>query len=431
MDQLQKGSRVAKHTTMKPRHQNTPHGPVVLQSRWMRDRYMLVASGSTAALRLLFPRHQGPFESISPTTVRHVFVPANIPITVERELRNCCAKWQMAWDELLLDANSQSCTGSKSAAPNITTVGHLFDHLFEIRKATLRPTTTERDRYHISLWRKELSESALSALDEDALLSARANIAKSTSASTANDGFAILKTYLMWACNKGLMPNAFFKTIRRLRIPPAERSQREWWTTPEVELALRCARQDEQARTAVLYIAICCFLGLRPEEAIMLRWKDLELDTVDPVTGDRRPVAHITPHDGWTPKDGEARDIPISNRLLQLLEEFRCPDGYLLEAQVKRTKRKADAPWAYRYDPKKIWKRVNDRVVEAGGKAITAYGMRHTFASNLLIANVSEFKVAKWLGHSDTRMVHKHYGHLRSYDADINATNNQPPRASA
>ena len=63
--------------------------------------------------------------------------------------------------------------------------------------------------------------------------------------------------------------------------------------------------------------------------------------------------------------------------------------------------------------------------------------MRHTFASNLLIANVSDFKVAKWLGHSDTRMVHKHYGHLRSYDADINAVRyapkpgNQEFRASA
>jgi len=113
---------------------------------------------------------------------------------------------------------------------------------------------------------------------------------------------------------------------------------------------------------------------------------------------------------------------------------LRQPSGYLLKAKVERTKRKEHAPWAYRYDPKKIWKRVVDRVAAAGGKAITAYGMRHTFASNLLIANVSDFKVAKWLGHSDTRMVHKHYGHLRSYDADINAVNyvtNEQFRASA
>lgn len=48
------------------------------------------------------------------------------------------------------------------------------------------------------------------------------------------------------------------------------------------------------------------------------------------------------------------------------------------------------------------------------------YGMRHSFASNLLIDRVSDVKVARWLGHGDTRMVHKHYGHLLSYDDDIN-----------
>ena len=52
----------------------------------------------------------------------------------------------------------------------------------------------------------------------------------------------------------------------------------------------------------------------------------------------------------------------------------------------------------------------------------TMYGMRHSFASNLLISNVSDVKVARWMGHGDTRMVHRHYGHMLSYDDDINAT---------
>ena len=67
------------------------------------------------------------------------------------------------------------------------------------------------------------------------------------------------------------------------------------------------------------------------------------------------------------------------------------------------------------------------QIKEAGGKPITMYGMRHTFASNLLINNVSDVKVSRWLGHSDTRMVHRHYGHLLSYDDDINATRVKNP----
>jgi integrase len=93
--------------------------------------------------------------------------------------------------------------------------------------------------------------------------------------------------------------------------------------------------------------------------------------------------------------------------LLAILVQYRKISGHLLMPVVNRTVRKAAAKWAYRYDPKKVWGRVNARIVKAGGKAITAYGMRHSFASNLLIAGVSDVKVSRWLGHSDTRMIHK------------------------
>jgi hypothetical protein len=36
-------------------------------------------------------------------------------------------------------------------------------------------------------------------------------------------------------------------------------------------------------------------------------------------------------------------------------------------------------------------------------------------ASNLLIAGESDVKAARWLGHCDTRMLHKHYGQMLSY----------------
>jgi integrase len=171
-----------------------------------------------------------------------------------------------------------------------------------------------------------------------------------------------------------------------------------------------------------LLVACGCYLGLRVEEIIMLRWEHLSLDDVDPKTGEPRPVCHITPHSGWQPKDGEARDIPICAPLLAILKQHRQAEGYLLTNEPGRsTKPRTGKGWLYRYDPKKVWLRVMKAVVAAGGKAITMYGMRHSFASNYLIAGVSDVKVSRWLGHADTRMVHRHYGHLLSYDGDINA----------
>jgi integrase len=173
-----------------------------------------------------------------------------------------------------------------------------------------------------------------------------------------NNAFAMLKTYLTWAFSQGLLPNASYRTIRRLKVTASSRHHRAWWTADEVELALRCAGELDQARTAVLYVATGCLLGLRVEEAIMQRWEDIDLDACDPKTGEAGPVAHVVPHDGWVPKDGEARDIPISERLLTILRAWRKPSGYLLEAKVQRSNRKQDPPWAYRYDQRKVWTKV-------------------------------------------------------------------------
>ena len=161
----------------------------------------------------------------------------------------------------------------------------------------------------------------------------------------------------------------------------------------------------------------------------MLRWQDLDLKAVDPKTGAAKPVCHVTPHNGWQPKDGEARDIPIAAPLLEILMKHRRDEGYLLQAepQNRERRRKSIAPWAYRYDPRRLWSRLMTRLKAIGGRPITMYGMRHSFASNLLIAGVSDVKVSRWMGHADTRMIHKHYGHLLSYDDDINAISLRRP----
>jgi integrase len=50
---------------------------------------------------------------------------------------------------------------------------------------------------------------------------------------------------------------------------------------------------------------------------------------------------------------------------------------------------------------------------------VGVHALRHTFASLALMNGAPLLVVAQNLGHSDTRMVEKHYGHLaKSYVAD-------------
>jgi len=310
-----------------------------------------------------------------------------------------------------------------SPKPSIQSLGQLFDYLYESRKTQIAVSTSDRDRYRLQLWRDELgNDRQLANLRPDDIAEALARIGRRTSPSTANTSLGVLKTYLTWATNMGLMRDQSHKTVRRLKEPSSLRHRREWWTTTEFEQVLAIAMRDEHQPTATLLLACGCLLGLRPEEIIMQRWEDLALDATEPQTGDPRPVCHVVPHSGWTPKDGEARDIPISARLLAILKPLRQDHGFLLMPEPHRKGRpRGGKGWNYRYNPTKVWRRMMATFKEAGGRPITMYGMRHTFASNLLINNVSDVKVARWMGHGDTRMLHRHYGHLLSYDDAINA----------
>ena len=416
-----KGTTVSRHTTMPPRKQATPHGEVSLTSRWQRDRYYLMAYGPGPALSWMFPK-VSTFESRD-HGYRHTFEPAPNPITVERDLRRTCAAWQEQWSQRLQDHVESGISGANPPEIVISTLGQLFDHYFLIRKPKIAVITSDRDRYRLGLWRTELgNDRTLSSIRPDDIADALIRIGKRTSASTANTSLGVLKAYLSWAANNGIIKNHGHRTVRRLKESANLRHQRAWWTTAEVELALHCASKDHHQPTATLLVACGCLLGLRVEEIIMLRWQDLDLDAKDPKTGDPRPVCHVTPNGGWTPKDKEARDIPISSSLLAILLHHRQHEGYLLTNEPHRKGRpRGGTGWIYRYNPKKVWARIISHVLAEGGKAITMYGMRHSFASNMLIAGVSDVKVGRWLGHSDTRMVHKHYGHLLSYDHDINA----------
>jgi integrase len=51
--------------------------------------------------------------------------------------------------------------------------------------------------------------------------------------------------------------------------------------------------------------------------------------------------------------------------------------------------------------------------------AANFHALRHTYTSHAVMAGAPLMAVAKNLGHSDTRMVEKHYGHLsESYVAE-------------
>jgi integrase len=353
---------------------------------------------------------------------RHTFEPSPTYITVERDLRSICAQWQQHWNERLSDHEAGEAE-TATVLFRIETIGQLVNHLLETRRSRIAAATREKEIHYARHWVTELGkDTTLRSLTSDVLVEAQARMAMRLKAGTVNCCRGLLKTYLRWAIEHGYMDHSPHRDLPKLHDPRTLDSK-EWWNAEEVGFALRCAELDEHQPTAVLLVAMGCMLGLRYEEIIMVRWTDLDLDARHPASGELRPTCRIVPHDGWKPKDGEARTIPIHSRLLEILLARRRPDGYLLTAEPTTAAarvRKEGGKRVYRYDPRAVWRRIIKCIVSAGGKEISPNGMRHSFASNLLIAGESDVKVARYLGHADTKMVHKHYGHLLAYDSGIN-----------
>jgi integrase len=416
-----------RHTKMPSRKQITPYGEVKITSRVMRKQYLLVACGSQQALRWMFPKHSDHFENITPTVWRHVFTPVqDQKITVERELRSICALWQDEWTTRLQDHQEGYSTPQTSLAQPIYTLGQLIDTYSALRKGDISASTSEKNKNFLQHWLTVLGKDCpLDSLTEDGLLTARAQIAKTRSPTTVNDSLSVLKQYLNWACKKSYMQHPVFSEIKKMKAPKNHHGK-PWWNSDMVDLALRCAGQDKHQPTAQLLIGMGCLLGLRYHEMIMQRWENLDLVAKD--ANGPAPVCHVVPHSGWVPKDKESRAIPIHERLHALFIRYQKPSGYVLEPENVCSK-KGGTKRVYRYDPAAVWNRILKRVVDEGGVKISPHGMRHSFASNLIIAGTSDVLVARWMGHADTSLLHERYGHLQAYHAGINAVKFGEPLA--
>jgi integrase len=118
--------------------------------------------------------------------------------------------------------------------------------------------------------------------------------------------------------------------------------------------------------------------------------------------GDYKPqvgVLHIP-----ISKSGKPRDIPLDpegRAFFEALTVGRPLDEFMFEKY-------AHEPWG----PKNQIDRMKAAVQRVPGLKLTFHGLRHTFASHLLMGGMSTITLMHLLGHADTREIERCYGHL-------------------
>lgn len=146
------------------------------------------------------------------------------------------------------------------------------------------------------------------------------------------------------------------------------------------------------------YIELMFYSGLRPSDLRTLQWSHVNLHF--------KTIKKILSKTSY--KRAEISVIPLADSALDILNKWHTQNGkpqtgLVFPSEVtggELSKTALNKPW--------------DKIKSFGGLPgeLHMYTLRHHLPSELIMNGASTIAVAKILGHSDTKMIEKHYGHL-------------------
>ncbi len=186
-----------------------------------------------------------------------------------------------------------------------------------------------------------------------------------------------------------------------------------------VEQLRELLAESKESRSACIWSFLAA-TGARPQEAMGLRWSDVDLDRETATLG-----AQVVTKDGRgrfflssRPKtEGSLRLIPLpSVTVVQLIEHRRRQRAVILRLGVNYA-RELDLVFPTEIGTPMDLQNLNRREFKPLARRIgipqaTPYWLRHTVATQLLSAGENPKVVAERLGHTSTQQVLDTYGHV-------------------
>lgn len=157
-----------------------------------------------------------------------------------------------------------------------------------------------------------------------------------------------------------------------LEVPSLDETTPKILTVSECEKLMKTAATHEPAM--VPYFAVALFAGLRPAEAALLDWKNVNFNT---------KLIKVVPE---TAKKRRLRFIEMSDNLIAWLAPYRQESGLLtyIRKRFDHVRRKAKVTWS------------NDV-------------LRHSYGSYHLAMHENAAKTSLEMGHRDTNLLFNHY----------------------
>lgn len=228
----------------------------------------------------------------------------------------------------------------------------------------------------------------------------------------SNQNLVLLKAFGEWLKQQQHLEQNVFESVASLKHSDINAQDRTPFTQREVALMLETMREHKICYQYYDFTFILFALGLRPSEAIGLRWRHVDLErkqvTISESLGrsdDGRSSGSSRQRKGT--KTGNVRLLPLNPRLVALFAGRKSataqPDDLVFTSATGK-------PICDRQYRERYWKRI---CTEAGIPYRPPYTARHTFISHgIEYKRWSPHQAASMAGHSSTRMISEVYGHM-------------------
>ena len=206
---------------------------------------------------------------------------------------------------------------------------------------------------------------------------------------TIHNDTVTIRQLVNFALRRGMISD---DPLKALKILKSGRTPQPCWTRDEVDRIL-----DEAQLPHGSVLAFLAETGARVGEAKWLQSNDVDLS---------HRLIHIRPKDGWKPKSGDERVVPISDRLFEMFPSTRQDAGWVFTARVTSRHPERD-----RQISERRLLQYLKRLLKRLGLRGHLHTFRHSFISFAAYEGVSERVLRKWIGHVD-REILDWYFHL-------------------
>lgn len=212
---------------------------------------------------------------------------------------------------------------------------------------------------------------------------------KTAAMKTVHNDTVLLRQLVNFAVRRGMIAT---DPLRGMKLARPKPTIQPFWSRAEMDQIIAAAGAGQ--RPVFIMLAET---GMRIGEAKHLTWDDVDL---------ANGVLLIQPKQGWQPKTGDARVVPMSPVVSAMLAEQPRRATWVFTAKASRKHPDGD----HRVSERRLLQHLK-RVLRKLGLPGHLHTFRHSFISHALTTGTPEAVVRRWVGHVDAEVM-KRYTHI-------------------